>query len=110
MTPCLPIGKRRNAGPTPRGPQALPLALASTLAPALALAALGFWPGAARADNSRSADSIWSQDDASQRALQQVPAGAQVDSTTCQEIGVGSMGGLPRYRCTVRFTPAGVSH
>jgi len=39
-----------------------------------------------------------------------VPAGAQVDSTSCQEIGVGSMGGLPRYRCTVRFTPGGASH
>ncbi len=77
---------------------------------ALALAALGLGPLLARAEPSRTAESIWSQDDASQRALQLVPAGAQVDSTSCQEIGVGSMGGLPRYRCTVRFTPGGASH
>ena len=76
----------------------------------LGLAALGLWPLAVRAEPSRTAESIWSQDDASQRALQLVPAGAQVDSTSCQEIGVGSMGGLPRYRCTVRFTPGGASH
>jgi hypothetical protein len=72
---------------------------------ALALAALAPWPLAARAEPSRTAESIWSQEDASQRALQLVPTGARVDSTSCQEIGVGSMGGLPRYRCTVRFSP-----
>ena len=38
-----------------------------------------------------------------------MPTGARVDSTACQEIGVGSMGGLPRYRCTVRFSPGGVN-
>ncbi len=76
----------------------------------LALAALGLWPLMAQAEPSRTAESIWSQDDASQRALQLVPAGAQVDSTSCQEIGVGSMGGLPRYRCTVRFTPGAASN
>jgi hypothetical protein len=76
---------------------------------ALALAALGPWPLAARAEPSRTAESIWSQDDASQRALQLVPAGAQVDSTSCQEISVGSMGGLPRFRCTVRFSTSGAN-
>lgn len=76
---------------------------------ALALAALGAWPLAARAEPSRTAESIWSQEDASQRALQLVPAGARVDSTSCQEIGVGSMGGLPRFRCTVRFSPGRAS-
>jgi hypothetical protein len=75
----------------------------------LALAALAPWPLAARAQPSRTAESIWSQEDASQRALQLVPTGARVDSTACQEIGVGSMGGLPRYRCTVRFSPEGAS-
>jgi hypothetical protein len=89
--------------PSPVGPGLR----AGTLA--LALAALAPWPLAARAQPSRTAESIWSQEDASQRALQLVPAGAQVDSTSCQEIGVGSMGGLPRYRCTVRFSPGGAS-
>ena len=76
---------------------------------ALALAALALWPLAAQAQPSRTAESIWSQEDASQRALQLVPTGARVDSTACQEIGVGSMGGLPRYRCTVRFSPGAAS-
>ena len=76
---------------------------------ALALVALAPWPLAVRAQPSRTADSIWSQEDASQRALQLVPTGARVDSTACQEIGVGSMGGLPRYRCTVRFSPGSAS-
>ena len=76
---------------------------------ALTLVGLAPWPLAARAQPSRTAESIWSQEDASQRALQLVPTGAQVDSTACQEIGVGSMGGLPRYRCTVRFSPGAAS-
>ncbi len=76
---------------------------------ALALVALTPWPLEVRAQPSRTAESIWSQEDASQRALQLVPTGAKVDSTACQEIGVGSMGGLPRYRCTVHFSPGGAS-
>ena len=76
---------------------------------ALALAALAPWPLAVRAQPSRTAESIWSQEDASQRAMQLLPTGAKVDSTACQEIGVGSMGGLPRYRCTVRFSPGGAN-
>jgi hypothetical protein len=76
---------------------------------AFALVALAPWPLAVRAQPSRTAESIWSQEDASQRALQLVPSGARVDSTACQEIGVGSMGGLPRYRCTVRFSPGAAS-
>jgi hypothetical protein len=76
---------------------------------ALALVALAPWPLAVRAQPSRTAESIWSQEDANRRALQLVPAGARVNSTSCQEIGVGSMGGLPRYRCTVRFSPGGAS-
>jgi hypothetical protein len=71
--------------------------------------ALAHWPLAVRAQPSRTAESIWSQEDASQRALQLLPTGAKVDSTACQEIGVGSMGGLPRYRCTVRFSPGGAN-
>jgi len=82
---------------------------AGTLALALVALALAPWPLATRAQPSRTAESIWSQEDARQRALQLVPTGAQVDSTACQEIGVGSMGGLPRYRCTVRFSPGAAS-
>lgn len=104
--PSSPPSEALRPGRAP-APSALALR-ARTLA--LALAALGLGPLVARAEPSRTAESIWSQDDASQRALQLVPAGAQVDSTSCQEIGVGSMGGLPRYRCTVRFTPGGASH
>ena len=106
MTSSPPMDALR---PSPGAPGTGGLGL-RTRTLALALAALGLWPLAARAEPSRTAESIWSQDDASQRALQLVPAGAQVDSTSCQEIGVGSMGGLPRYRCTVRFTPGGASH
>ena len=114
-SPCLEAPGRRGPeaqdGPRPRvqgrpnpGRQGL---RAGTLA--LALVALAPWPLAARAQPSRTAESIWSQEDASQRALQLVPTGARVDSTACQEIGVGSMGGLPRYRCTVRFSPGSAS-
>lgn len=98
--PDAPGGAR--AGVPARSPGG-PGLRAGTLA--LALAVLAPWPLAARAESSRTAESIWSQEDASQRALQLLPSGARVDSTSCQEIGVGSMGGLPRYRCTVRFSP-----
>ncbi len=37
--------------------------------------------------------------------MQQVPRGATVTGTRCQEIGVGGMDN-PRYRCTVEFRPA----
>ena len=110
-SPSLEAPGRRGPGapgrPNPGG-QGLRAGTALVLM-ALALAALAPWPLAARAQPSRTAESIWSQEDASQRALQLVPTGAKVDSTACQEIGVGSMGGLPRYRCTVRFSPEGAS-
>lgn len=84
-------GIRRGAGR-----RLLPLAL-----PLLWLVALPV-----RAE-SRSAESIWSQDDAQQRAIQQVPLADRdgITQTRCQEVGVGRMGGLPRFRCTVWFTP-----
>lgn len=57
---------------------------------------------------SRTAESIWSQSDAQQRATEQVPESDRggITNTRCQEVGVGRMGSLPRYRCTVWFTPA----
>ncbi len=56
---------------------------------------------------SRTAESIWSENDAQQRATQQVPLADRdsITQTRCQEVGVGRMGGLPRYRCTVWFDP-----
>ncbi|MFY7696996.1 MAG: hypothetical protein ACOVQK_11675 [Cyanobium sp.] len=56
---------------------------------------------------SRTAESIWSQNDAQQRAVDQIPETdrAGISNTRCEEVGVGRMGSLPRYRCTVWFTP-----
>jgi hypothetical protein len=52
------------------------------------------------------ADSIIDRESARQAALEQVPRGATVTGSRCQEIGVGGMDN-PRYRCTVEFRPAG---
>lgn len=56
---------------------------------------------------SRTAESIWSQADAQQRAIEQIPLNDRdgITQTRCQEIGVGRMGSLPRFRCTVWFEP-----
>ncbi|QPN56140.1 hypothetical protein I1E95_13635 [Synechococcus sp. CBW1107] len=54
-----------------------------------------------------SADSVWSRDDALQRARQLVPRGAIPGRHRCQELTVGM--GNYRYRCSVEFSqpPAG---
>jgi hypothetical protein len=52
------------------------------------------------------ADSIIDQESARQAALEQVPRGATVTGSRCQEIGVGGMDN-PRYRCTVDYQPVG---
>ncbi|MEB3256757.1 MAG: hypothetical protein VKN83_00410 [Cyanobacteriota bacterium] len=72
----------------------------------LPLAALVLGAPPARAE-SRTAESIWSQSDAQQRAIDQIPETdrAGITNTRCQEVGVGRMGSLPRFRCTVWFTP-----
>jgi hypothetical protein len=72
----------------------------------LPLAALVLVAPPARAE-SRTAESIWSQSDAQQRAIDQIPEAdrAGITNTRCQEVGVGRMGSLPRFRCTVWFTP-----
>ena len=90
-----------------------PLLLLPPLAlPLLTLAVPLLGQGAlpARAD-SRTAESIWSQSDAQQRATSQVPLAdrANISDTRCQEVGVGPMGSLPRFRCTVWFTPTPVA-
>lgn len=72
----------------------------------LALPLFGLAPLPVRAE-SRTAESIWSQSDAQQRAIQQIPLADRdnITQTRCQEVGVGSMGSLPRFRCTVWFDP-----
>jgi hypothetical protein len=72
----------------------------------LALPALCLGSPAAWAE-SRTAESVWSQNDAQQRAVQQIPLADRggITNTECQQIEIG-MGSLPRYRCTVFFTPA----
>ncbi len=83
-------------------PWLLPLALPALLGlPVIALSA-----APARAE-SRTAESIWSQSDAQQRAIDQIPLEDRggISQTRCQEVGVGRMGSLPRFRCTVWFTP-----
>lgn len=52
------------------------------------------------------ADSILDQEGARQAALEQVPRGATVTGSRCQEIDVGGIDN-PRYRCTVEYRPAG---
>ncbi|MEB3317480.1 MAG: hypothetical protein VKO39_05000 [Cyanobacteriota bacterium] len=80
-----------------RGRWLLPLSV-----PILWLAAL---PALAE---SRTAESIWSESDAQQRAIEQIPLEDRdgISQTRCQQVGVGPMGSLPRFRCTVWFTPA----
>lgn len=73
---------------------------------ALPLPLLCVLPAPAGAD-SRTAESIWSQSDAQQSAIDQIPVEDRpgIGQTRCQEVGVGRMGSLPRFRCTVWFEP-----
>ena len=77
-----------------------PLLTVALLAGGLALLA-----GPARA-GSVTADSILDQEGARQAAMEQMPRGATVTGSRCQEIGVGGIDN-PRYRCTVEYRPAG---
>ena len=72
----------------------------SPLFGALLLAAL---PLAARA-GSVTAESIWDQGNALQRAQEQVPRGATVTGSHCTEVGV-RMGNY-RYICTLDYSTA----
>lgn len=78
--------------PLPLRPLALATVLLVSAAPALAA--------------SVTADSILDQEGARQAAMEQVPRGATVTGSRCQEIGVGGMDN-PRYRCSVEYQPAG---
>ncbi len=80
-----------------RAPASLPALLS-----AAALLILGSLPAHGE---SVTADSILNQDGARQAAMEQLPRGATVTGTRCQEIGVGGMDNT-RYRCTVDYRPA----
>jgi hypothetical protein len=60
---------------------------------------LGLGMAPALAGNA-TAESIWDRQSARQQALQQVPTGAVVSRTSCEEFSVGR-GDNSRYRCTV---------
>jgi uncharacterized protein YcnI len=47
-------------------------------------------------------ESVWSRENALERAMQRVPKGAQVTKQRCQEFSVGLA--QFRYRCTVEWT------
>ncbi|APD49069.1 hypothetical protein KQ302_10640 [Synechococcus sp. CS-602] len=53
---------------------------------------------------SSTADSVWDEENARQRAIEQIPAGAVVGTTNCESFSVGM--GNTRYRCTVNYTPS----
>jgi len=57
---------------------------------------------------SSTADSVWDEENARQRAIEQIPAGAVVGTTDCESFSVGI--GNTRYRCTVNYTPAAPSN
>ena len=80
--------------PFPRRLLALTTLLLLSAAPALA--------------GSVTADSILDQEGARQAAMEQMPRGATMTGSRCQEIGVGGIDN-PRYRCTVRFSPGAAS-
>jgi hypothetical protein len=61
--------------------------------------------GAAPAQaGSVTSQSVWGKSNAIDRAMQQVPAGATVTGTSCDEVNVGI--GNYHYTCTVEFTEA----
>jgi hypothetical protein len=82
------------------GPSLVRRALWGALCAAAALPCL-VWVTPARS-GSVSADSVWSRDDALQRARQLVPRGAIPGRHRCQEMTVGM--GNYRYRCNVEFS------
>lgn len=67
----------------------------------LALLALLMVPMAARA-GSVVGESVWSRQNATERAMQSVPAGSTVTATDCQEIEVGL--GNYHYLCRITYS------
>jgi len=99
--------KKKSSGPTRYPERGAPRRwIRKLLVVALPLPFLWLTSGHAKAE-SRTAESIWSESDAQQRAIEQIPVKdrAGISQTRCQEIGVGRMGSLPRFRCSVWFEP-----
>lgn len=91
------LGHRASHGHRPLGAQVLARGrglllaagvLLSTQAPALA--------------GSVTAESIWDRTNAIQRATSQIPRGATITGTSCQEVDL--RGGSTRYICTVTYS------
>lgn len=51
---------------------------------------------------SETAESVWNEANALQRAQEQVPAGATITGHRCESFGVGFNN--TRYRCTVQYS------
>jgi len=79
-----------------------------TVTALLIAAALLILPSLPAHGESVTADSILDREGARQAAMEQLPRGATVTGSRCQEIGVGGMDN-PRYRCTVDYKPAGAA-
>ncbi|MFZ4803767.1 MAG: hypothetical protein ACOYLI_03790 [Synechococcus lacustris] len=82
-----------------------PLARPLTRLPLFALCSLlglGSFSAAARA-GSVTAESIWSQQNAEERARSQIPAGSVIQNRSCETFEVRND---LRYRCTLDFGPA----
>ncbi|MFY8148051.1 MAG: hypothetical protein ACOVNL_02400 [Prochlorococcaceae cyanobacterium] len=77
-------------------PRHLPLVLLLS-----GLAALLLQAPPARA-GSETAESVWNEQNALERAQQQVPAGATITGHRCESFGVGFDN--TRYRCTVNYS------
>jgi len=88
--------------------RALPLSpsRSASLAASLLSASLVLLAGPARA-GSATAESVFNRQATRQQAMSQVPRGAKVTRTVCEELEVGLDN--TRYRCTVFYTnpPAG---
>ena len=82
------------------------LGLGTALLPSGLLLLLLAGTGPARA-GSVTSQSVWSKADAIERATQQLPRGATVSGTSCEEVNVGI--GNYRYICTVEFSEAPAS-
>ena len=59
-------------------------------------------PAVSKAE-SATAESIWSESNAQQRARSQVPQGAEILGVNCSSVDVRND---LRYRCTIEFNPA----
>lgn len=73
------------------------------------LLALLWWPTVAAA-GTVVGESIWTKQNAIDRATQQLPAGAQVGGIRCETVEVGT--GNDHYICTVQFSvpPSGAAN